>query len=62
VDRRDGRLELALTGGYHIAFLVGAVFAAGAALLSAGLLRRDAVPAAAIHSETEDDPELADAA
>jgi hypothetical protein len=49
VDRRDGRLELALTGGYHIAFLVGAVFA-------------DAAPAAAVHSETEDEPELADAA
>jgi EmrB/QacA subfamily drug resistance transporter len=30
----------ALTGGYHVAFLVGAAFAAGAAVLSAVLLRR----------------------
>jgi MFS family permease len=29
----------ALTGGYHVAFLVGALFAAGAALLGAVLLR-----------------------
>ncbi len=34
----DGRLA-ALTGGYHIAFLVGAVFALAAALLGAALLR-----------------------
>jgi EmrB/QacA subfamily drug resistance transporter len=30
---------VALTGGYHVAFLVGAIFAAAAALLSAVLLR-----------------------
>jgi MFS family permease len=29
----------ALTGGYHLAFLVGALFAAGAAVLGAALLR-----------------------
>jgi len=29
----------ALTGGYHLAFLVGALFAGGAAILGAGLLR-----------------------
>jgi MFS family permease len=34
----DGPLE-ALTGGYHIAFIVGAVFAALGALLAAGLVR-----------------------
>jgi MFS family permease len=34
----DGQL-VALTGGYHAAFLVGALFAAGAALLAAVLLR-----------------------
>jgi MFS family permease len=34
----DGRLE-ALTGGYHTAFLVGAIFAIGAAALGAALLR-----------------------
>ncbi|MGB2954095.1 MAG: DHA2 family efflux MFS transporter permease subunit [Gaiellaceae bacterium] len=34
----DGRIA-ALTGGYHIAFMVGALFAAGAALLGGALLR-----------------------
>jgi len=29
----------ALTGGYHLAFVVGAVFAAGAATIGATLLR-----------------------
>jgi MFS family permease len=41
----DGRL-VALTGGYHIAFLVGAVFAALAGALGATLLR-DRVPVSA---------------
>jgi EmrB/QacA subfamily drug resistance transporter len=36
----------ALTGGYHIAFLVGAIFAAGAALLGGLLLRQGAYAAA----------------
>jgi hypothetical protein len=45
----DGRLA-ALNGGYHVAFLVGAVFAAGAALLGAVLLRT-VVPAAAHGTE-----------
>jgi MFS family permease len=49
----------ALTGGYHVAFLVGAVFAAAAALLSAWLLRRRAAPAAATHAEVADEPEPA---
>ena len=35
----------ALTGGYHLAFLVGALFAGGAALIGALLLRPGAVPA-----------------
>jgi hypothetical protein len=34
----SGELE-ALTGGYHAAFLVGALFAAGAAVIGAALLR-----------------------
>jgi hypothetical protein len=34
----DGALA-ALTGGYHVAFLVGAIFAFGAAALGAVLLR-----------------------
>jgi hypothetical protein len=34
----------ALTGGYHAAFMVGAVFAATAAALGALLLRPGAVP------------------
>jgi EmrB/QacA subfamily drug resistance transporter len=39
-----GRLE-ALTGGYHVAFLVGALFAVGAAVVGAAFLR-DRAPAA----------------
>jgi MFS family permease len=46
----------ALTGGYHIAFLVGAVFAAAAAVLSAALLRESAVPAAQTHGEADEEP------
>jgi len=45
----DGPL-VALSGGYHAAFLVGAVFAAAAAVVGAALLR---TPAAAAISETE---------
>ena len=41
----DGTLA-ALTGGYHVAFLVGALFAAGAALLGGVLLRAGAHGAA----------------
>ncbi|TML44345.1 MAG: MFS transporter [Actinobacteria bacterium] len=45
--RLAGAGELsALTGGYHLAFLVGAAFAAGAAVLG-GTLLREAHPAAA---------------
>jgi EmrB/QacA subfamily drug resistance transporter len=41
----DGRLS-ALAGGYHVAFLVGAIFALGATLLGAALLRvRQQAPA-----------------
>ena len=43
----------ALTGGYHVAFLVGAIFAAGAALLGGLLLRQGAYAAA--HGEPEPD-------
>ncbi|MDH6591289.1 EmrB/QacA subfamily drug resistance transporter [Variovorax sp. TBS-050B] len=42
------QLPLALTGGYNLAFLIGAVFAAVAALLG-GLLLRTASPASAQH-------------
>jgi MFS family permease len=35
----------ALTGGYHVAFLLGAIFAAGAAVLGAVLLRPADAPA-----------------
>jgi EmrB/QacA subfamily drug resistance transporter len=42
----DGENALAaLTGGYHLAFVVGAVFALSAAALGAGLLRNAAMPA-----------------
>ncbi len=44
----------ALTGGYHIAFLLGAIFAAGAAILGALLLRTGA-PAPA-HEEAVGEP------
>jgi EmrB/QacA subfamily drug resistance transporter len=40
----DGQL-IALTGGYHAAFLAGALFAIAAALLGAFLLRPSAMPA-----------------
>jgi EmrB/QacA subfamily drug resistance transporter len=40
----------ALTGGYHVAFLLGAIFAAGAAVLGAVLLRTADAPTA--HEET----------
>jgi len=45
----DGRLA-ALTGGYHAAFLAGAIFAVAAAATAAGLLR-DPSPAGAAHAE-----------
>jgi len=45
----DGRLA-ALTGGYHLAFLVGALFAAAAAALGAGLLR-PGVASVGVHAE-----------
>ena len=41
----DGESLLsALTGGYHLAFVVGALFAFAAAAIGAGLLRNPAVP------------------
>jgi hypothetical protein len=53
----DGQLA-ALTGGYHVAFLVGALFAAGAAALGAALLRPSPMA-----QHTEDEPlEYAEAA
>ena len=48
----SGEGELAaLTGGYHVAFLVGAIFAASAAAIGAALLRPGT--AAAMHGEGE---------
>jgi MFS family permease len=47
----------ALTGGYHVAFLVGALFAATAAALGGLLLRQGAYAAA--HPEMEAGPEPA---
>ena len=42
----DGESALsALTGGYHLAFVVGALFALAAAAIGAGLLRNAAMPA-----------------
>jgi EmrB/QacA subfamily drug resistance transporter len=45
----------ALTGGYHAAFLAGALFAAGAAALSAVLLRTGAGPAVGVHDEAAEE-------
>jgi len=47
----------ALNGGYHIAFAIGAVFAAAAALLSAGLLRSGQQPST--HERDEAAPDSA---
>ena len=52
-----GQLD-ALTGGYHAAFVAGAVFAAVAAVLSAALLRGGAIHAATQSAE-HDEPEPA---
>jgi len=52
----DGAGELeALTGGYHLAFLAGAIFALAAAAIGGLLLRQGAYAAA--HSPTEHEPE-----
>jgi EmrB/QacA subfamily drug resistance transporter len=48
----EGSLS-ALTGGYHAAFLVGAIFALGAAALGAALLRVESPAAAAAHGRDE---------
>jgi EmrB/QacA subfamily drug resistance transporter len=47
----DGQLA-ALTSGYHLAFLVGALFSAAAAAIGAAILR-PAMGAAAVHPESE---------
>jgi EmrB/QacA subfamily drug resistance transporter len=44
----------ALTGGYHVAFLVGAIFAGTAAALGAALLRP--APLTAMHAEPGEEP------
>jgi EmrB/QacA subfamily drug resistance transporter len=51
----SGETELAaLTGGYHLAFVVGAIFAGLAAAIGAALLRPGTVPA--MHGEHEPEP------
>jgi MFS family permease len=50
-------LAAALTGGYHVAFLVGALFAFGAATIGGLLLRNQQMPAHA--ADAEPAPELA---
>jgi EmrB/QacA subfamily drug resistance transporter len=49
----------ALTGGYHLAFLVGAIFALSAALLGAGLLRAEAPTAESAEAAPEGELEQA---
>ena len=58
----SGELE-ALAGGYHAAFLVGASFAAAAAVLGAGFLRPKAMPAMDAHdAESEASEPIAEPA
>jgi EmrB/QacA subfamily drug resistance transporter len=45
-------LRASLTGGYHVAFLIGAIFAAGAAAVGGLLLRPSAMPAPDAHGAT----------
>jgi EmrB/QacA subfamily drug resistance transporter len=61
LDSGSGSLE-ALAGGYHVAFLVGAVFAAAAAGIGAGLLRPGAVPAEHGEAAAAADEPVAEAA
>jgi MFS family permease len=57
--RGDGHSQLAaLTGGYHLAFVCGAVFALAAAAVGSGLLRATMTPSQA-HSEFEGAPAAA---
>jgi EmrB/QacA subfamily drug resistance transporter len=53
LDSGAGELA-ALTGGYHLAFVVGAIFAGLAAAIGAALLRPGTVPA--MHGEHEPEP------
>jgi hypothetical protein len=54
----DGESQAAaLTGGYHVAFLVGALFAAGAAAIGGLLLGRGAYAAAHPEAEADADSE-----
>jgi EmrB/QacA subfamily drug resistance transporter len=46
----------ALTGGYHLAFLLGAVFAAAAAVIGATLIREGAAAPSHAHDSTAGDP------
>jgi hypothetical protein len=56
----DGRLE-ALTGGYHIAFVVGALFALAAATIGALFFRADVTGAAHGAEDAHGVPAFADA-
>jgi EmrB/QacA subfamily drug resistance transporter len=56
VDTGIGQAS-ALTGGYHLAFLIGAIFAAGAAVIGATLLRTSGAPAHAEEPAGEPIPE-----
>ena len=58
VDGGSAELE-ALAGGYHAAFLVGAIFAAGAAILGATLLRPAGAPVDAHGGDLEPAAEAA---
>jgi EmrB/QacA subfamily drug resistance transporter len=58
LDSGDSQV-VALTGGYHAAFLVGALFAAAAAAIGGLLLRPREMPAMDMHGEAAPDAEPA---
>ena len=55
LEAGDARLA-ALTGGYNLAFVVGAIFAAVAAAVGAALLRTSAMPVSDTYGEPEAEP------
>jgi EmrB/QacA subfamily drug resistance transporter len=55
LDSGDSQ-AVALTGGYHVAFLAGAIFAAAAAAIGGLFLRPREMPAMDVHGEAEPQP------
>lgn len=51
VDTTVVNVAAALTGGYHVAFLIGAVFSIVAGVVGATFLRTRTAPAGSVHIE-----------